>query len=64
MANSATCCKPLTARQAEVLSSFCAGNTYKEVARDLGLSPQTINPVLKVIARKRGGTKIARRCLC
>lgn len=57
-------CSDLTTRQAEVLTSFCAGNTYKEVASELGLSPQTINPVLKAIARKRGDHRIARRCLC
>lgn len=66
MPNSRTSCKTgdLTERQAAVLLGFCGGLTYREVAAELGLSPGTINPVLKAIARKRGSKRIARRCLC
>lgn len=54
----------LTARQAEVVRRFCCGKTYREVAAELDLSPGTINPVLKQVAKKLGTTKIARRVLC
>jgi len=54
----------LTARQAEVARRFCCGKTYREVAAELDLSPGTINPVLKQVARKLGTRHIARRILC
>ena len=55
--------KPLTARQSEVLDLFLSGLTYKEVAAACGISPSTINPHLKVCARKMGTTKISREAL-
>ncbi len=50
----------LTARQQEVLDLWLAGNTYRDLAATLGISPETVNPHLKVIARKLGTTKISR----
>lgn len=55
--------KPLTARQREVLELFLSGLTYKEVAATCGIQPSTINPHLKVCARKLGTTKISRKDL-
>ena len=55
--------KPLTARQREVLDLFLSGLTYKEVATACGIQPSTINPHLKVCARKLGTTKISRKDL-
>lgn len=54
----------LTARQAEVVKRFCCGKTYREVAAELDISPATVNPVLKVVARKLGTTHIGRKVLC
>lgn len=54
----------LTARQADVARRFCCGKTYRQVAAELDLSPATINPVLKQVAKKLGTTKIGRKVLC
>lgn len=54
---------PLTPRQAQVLDLWLAGNTYRELAAALGLSPETVNPHLKAIARKLGATGISRAAL-
>lgn len=54
----------LTQRQREVLTLFCSGRTYKEVADLLDLSPETINPSLKQSARRLGAPGIARATLC
>lgn len=53
----------LTARQQQVLDLFMSGLTYKEVAAQLSISPETVNPHLKVIARKLGASGIAREAL-
>lgn len=53
----------LTARQQEVLDLWLSGKTYKEVASALGISPETVNPHLKNIARKLGTTEINREAL-
>lgn len=53
----------LTARQQEVLDLWLAGKTYKELAAALGISPETVNPHLKAIARKLGASGIARQTL-
>lgn len=53
----------LTARQQEVLDLWLSGKTYKEVAAALGISPETVNPHLKGIARKLGITQISREAL-
>lgn len=53
----------LTQRQQQVLDLFLSGKTYREVAEELGISPETVNPTLKACARKLGTTKIARGVL-
>lgn len=53
----------LTARQQEVLDLWLAGTTYKELASALGISPETVNPHLKNIAKKLGATGISRDAL-
>lgn len=53
----------LTARQQEVLDLWLSGKTYRELAAALGISPETVNPHLKVIARKIGAAGIARTTL-
>jgi len=54
----------LTDRQRQVATLFCSGLTYREVAAECGLSPETINPTLKAAARNLGaGNRIARAVL-
>jgi len=53
----------LTTRQQEVLDLWLAGTTYKELASTLGISPETVNPHLKQIAKKLGATGISRGAL-
>lgn len=53
----------LTDRQRQVLDLFLSGLTYKEVAARCGISPETVNPHLRVIAKKLGATGIARQTL-
>lgn len=55
--------KTLTARQQQVLDLWLAGRTYKEVAAELGISPETVNPHLKNIAHKLGAAGISREAL-
>lgn len=50
----------LTSRQQQVLDLWLGGSTYKELAASLGISPETVNPHLKVIAKKLGCVGIAR----
>lgn len=50
----------LTTRQQEVLDLWLAGTHYKELARQLGISPETVNPHLKAIAKKLGASGIGR----
>lgn len=42
----------LTSREAELLSEFAAGCSYKEAARNLGISPHTVGNHVKAIYRK------------
>lgn len=53
----------LTARQQQVLGLWLGGVTYKELAAELGISPETVNPHLKAIARKLGANGISREAL-
>lgn len=54
----------LTDRQRQVAQLFCAGMTYREVAAECGISPETVNPTLKAVAAKLGaGKRIARAVL-
>ena len=53
----------LTQRQGEILRLFCSGLTYRQVAEQLGLSPETINPSLKQSAKRLGVRGIARHTL-
>lgn len=55
--------KQLTARQAQVLGLWLSGSPYRELAAELGISPETVNPHLKAIARKLGATGISRAAL-
>lgn len=50
----------LTPRQKQVLDLFLAGNDYKEVAAQCGISTGTVNPHLRAIAKKLGSDGIAR----
>lgn len=42
----------LTAREAELLAAFAEGQSYKEAARTLGISPHTVGNHVKSIYRK------------
>ena len=42
---------------------FLAGKTYRQVAALCGISPETVNPMLKVCARKLGARGIGRDAL-
>jgi DNA-binding CsgD family transcriptional regulator len=53
----------LTPRQKEVLDLWLAGTKYKELAATLGISPETVNPHLKAIAKKVGAAGISRAAL-
>lgn len=55
--------RPLTARQRQVLDLWNSGTTYRELADALGISPETVNPHLKAIAKKLGAPGIAREKL-
>ena len=55
--------RPLTARQQQVLDLWLSGVTYRQLAAELGISTQTVNPHLKAIARKLGAPGIAREKL-
>jgi DNA-binding CsgD family transcriptional regulator len=50
----------LTSRQKEVLDLFLSGKTYKEVATTCGISPETVNPHLRNVAKKLRASGIAR----
>lgn len=50
----------LTVRQRQVLELWLEGVTYRELADRLGISPETVNPHLKAIARKLGTRRISR----
>lgn len=43
---------PLTAREVELLELFARGKSYKEAARELGISPLTVGNHVKSIYRK------------
>jgi len=45
----------LTDRQRQIVSMYCSGWTWVEIAADLGISPGTINPTLKAVSRRLGG---------
>jgi DNA-binding NarL/FixJ family response regulator len=53
----------LTKRQKQILTMFCSGRTGRQIAEELGLSPETINPSLKQSARRLGAPGIARATL-
>jgi RNA polymerase sigma factor (sigma-70 family) len=53
----------LTERQRQVLDLWLSGKTYKEVAAECNISPETVNPHLRRIARKLGTTRISREAL-
>lgn len=53
----------LTDRQRQVLDVWLSGKTQRETASALGISFKTVNPHLKVIARKLGASGIGRDAL-
>ena len=53
----------LTIRQQQVLDLWLDGTTYRDLADQLGISPGTVNPHLKHIARKLGASGISREKL-
>lgn len=56
--------RPLTERQQQVVDLYVIqGLTYRQTAERLGLSPETINPVLKQVMHKFGSKKISRAAL-
>lgn len=55
--------RPLTTRQQEVLELWLADVPYRQLATTLGISPETVNPHLKAIAKKLGATGISRSAL-
>jgi DNA-binding CsgD family transcriptional regulator len=55
--------RPLTARQRQVLDLWLAGTPYRQLAAALGISPETVNPHLKGVAKKLGATGISREAL-
>lgn len=50
---------PLTAREAQVLASIVSGRMNKETARDLGISPRTVEVHRSRIMVKIGARNIA-----
>lgn len=58
-----TSTRPLTPRQQQVLDLWLAGTPYRELAARLDISPETVNPHLKNIAKKLGATGISREAL-
>lgn len=56
--------RPLTARQQQVVDLYVIqGLTYRQTAERLGLSPETINPVLKQVMHKFGVKTISRAAM-
>lgn len=55
--------RPLTTRQSEVLKLWLEDVPYRQLAAALGISPETVNPHLKAIAKKLGATGISRAAL-
>lgn len=55
--------RPLTARQQEVLKLWLEDVPYRQLASALGISPETVNPHLKAIAKKLNATGISRSAL-
>lgn len=53
----------LTPRQRQIVEMFVGGRTYRQIAVELGLSPETINPALRQAARRMGAPGIARATL-
>lgn len=44
----------LTPRQAQIVTLFVGGMSYAQIATELGLSVQTINPTLRAAAKRMG----------
>jgi len=47
---------PLSSREREVATAYATGQSYKEIARGLGLSPATVRTHLRTVYRKLGVT--------
>ena len=54
---------PLTPRQRQITDLFLSGKTYKEVAAQCGISPETVNPTLRAVRVKLGAEGISREAL-
>lgn len=44
--------KPFTARQKQILDLYITGITYRDIARELGLSPHTIRRHIEQIYKR------------
>lgn len=55
--------RPLTARQQTILDLWLGGTQYKQLAAQMNISPDTVNPHLKAIAKKLGAAGISRAAL-
>lgn len=55
--------RQLTDRQQEVLDLWLADIPYQELAARLGISPGTVNPHLRAIAKRLGASGISRKAL-
>jgi DNA-binding CsgD family transcriptional regulator len=53
----------LTPRQQQITDLFLAGKTYREVAAECGISPETVNPTLRAVRDKVGAKGISREAL-
>ncbi|MEM7215669.1 MAG: GAF domain-containing protein [Pseudomonadota bacterium] len=56
MSADTTTIEPLSNREQEVADAYAEGKSYKEIARDLGLSPTTIRSHLRTVYGKLGVT--------
>lgn len=63
MANDTSTPSPLTARQEQITKLFLDGKTYREVAAECGISPETVNPTLRAVRLKLGAKGISREAL-
>lgn len=53
----------LTPRQQQITDLFLSGKTYREVAAECSISPETVNPTLRAVRDKVGATGISREAL-
>ena len=56
MADQEHAAEALSKREQEVADAYASGQSYKEIARDLGLSPTTVRSHLRAVYSKLGVT--------